>query len=344
MVFDSLFGSFSNDIAIDLGTANTRVYAKGVGVIANEPTIVAFQPNGRQVRKVIAVGSEAKAMRGRTPNGVESVKPMKEGVISDYEMTEQMLKYFIQKGKSKKSFFRPRVIVCVPFGITDVERRAVRESAEAAGARLVHLVEEPVAAAIGAGLPIDEASGCMIVDVGGGTSEVAVLSLSGIVFSRSIRVGGDKIDEAIINHIRRAHNLHIGEHTAELIKKTIGSALATGEDLKMEVRGGDLVEGVPKIVEITEQEIREAISEPLKQIVDIIKLALENTPPELAGDILDRGVVLSGGGSLLRHFDALIHYETGLPVSYAKDPLTAVVVGSGKILDDERLLHEVSIQ
>lgn len=344
MIFDSLFGLFSSDLAIDLGTANTLVYVKGKGIIANEPTVVALQVNGKDSRKIVAVGAEAKSMRGRTPSGIVAIRPMKDGVIADFEVTEEMLRYFIQKAHNRRTLVRPRVIVCVPFGITEVEKRAVRESAESAGAREVYLVEEPMAAAIGAGLPVTEACGSMIVDIGGGTTEVAVISLKGIVYSVSVRVGGDKMDEAIINYVKRAYNMSIGEQTAERVKISIGTALPTGENHRVELRGRDLVEGVPKTIEISEDEVREALSEPVKQIVEAVKQALERTPPELAADIVDRGITLSGGGALLRNLDALIRYETGLPVVLAEDPLTAVVIGSGKILDQLELLKEVTIQ
>ncbi len=344
MIFDAVFGAFSNDLAIDLGTANTLVYVKGRGIVANEPTVVAVQENGRDVRRVVAVGTEAKSMRGRTPKGIKAIRPMKDGVIADFEVTEEMLRHFIQGAHNRRALVRPRVIICVPFGITEVEKRAVRESAESAGAREVFLVEEPMAAAIGAGLPITEANGSMIVDIGGGTTEVAVISLKGIVYSKSIRVGGDKMDEAIINYVKRAYNVAIGEQTAERVKIAVGAALPTGENHRVEIRGRDLVEGVPKTFEICEEEIREALSEPIKQIVEAIKQALEQTPPELAGDVVDRGITLSGGGALLRNLDALVRYETGLPVVLADDPLTAVVLGSGRILDQLESLKDITIQ
>lgn len=344
MIFDALFGAFSNDLAIDLGTANTLVYVKGRGIVSNEPTVVAVQENGRDARRVVAVGSEAKAMQGRTPKGIRAVRPMKDGVIADFEVTEEMLRHFIQRAHNRRSLVRPRVIICVPFGITEVEKRAVRESAESAGAREVFLVEEPMAAAIGAGLPITEAHGSMIVDIGGGTTEVAVISLKGIVYSKSVRVGGDKMDEAIVNYVKRAYNVAIGEQTAERVKIAVGAALPTGENHKVEIRGRDLVEGVPRTFEICEEEVREALSEPIKQVVEAVKQALEQTPPELAGDVVDRGITLSGGGALLRNLDALIRYETGLPVVLADDPLTAVVLGSGRILDQLESLKDITIQ
>lgn len=343
-MLDALLGLFSNDLAIDLGTANTLVYVKGKGIVTNEPSVVAVQQNGRDQRKIVAVGKEAKDMCGRTPTGITAVRPMRDGVIADFEITEEMLRYFIQKVHNRKTLVRPRVIVCVPFGITEVEKRAVRESAESAGAREVYLVEEPMAAAIGAGLPITEPSGSMIVDIGGGTTEVAVISLKGIVYSQSLRVGGDKMDDAIINYIKRSYNLSIGERTAEHIKIAIGAALPTGENHRIEIKGRDLVGGLPKTMEISEEEVREALNEPLKQIVEVIRQALERTPPELAADIMDRGITLAGGGALLRNLDVLLQQETGLPVVLAEDPLTAVVVGSGRILDHLDLLKDVTIQ
>jgi rod shape-determining protein MreB len=343
MMFDAVLGLFSNDLAIDLGTANTLVYVKGRGIVANEPSVVAVQQNGRESRKIVAVGTEAKNMRGRTPAGITAIRPMKDGVIADFEITEEMLRYFIRKAHNRRALVRPRVIVCVPFGITEVEKRAVRESAESAGAREVFLVEEPMAAAIGAGLPVTEPCGSMIVDIGGGTTEVAVISLKGIVYSQSVRVGGDKMDEAIINYIKKAYNLSVGERTAEQIKIAIGAALATGENHVVEIRGRDLVGGLPKTIRISEDEVREALAEPVKQIVETVRQALERTPPELAADIVDRGITLAGGGALLRNLDALLRRETGLPVVLAEDPLTAVVIGSGKILDQLDLLRDVTI-
>ena len=343
-MFDSMFGIFSTDLAIDLGTANTLVYVKGRGIVSNEPSVVAVtKQSGRDGRKVLAVGAEAKNMRGRTPNSVEAVRPMKDGVIADFEITEEMLRYFIQKVHNRKTLVRPRVVICVPFGITEVEKRAVRESAESAGAREVYLVEEPMAAAIGAGLPVTEACGSMIVDIGGGTTEVAVISLKGVVYSQSLRVGGDKMDEAIINYIKRNYNLSIGERTAEQIKIAIGTAVSTGDNHRVEIRGRDLVGGLPRTIEVSEDEVREALLEPLKQIVEVVRQALEQTPPELAGDIMDRGITLAGGGSLLRNLDQLLREQTGLPVVLAEDPLTAVVIGSGKILDQFDQLRDVTL-
>lgn len=297
-MFGSLFGMFSQDLAIDLGTANTLVFVRGKGIVCNEPSVVTVQ-TGRDGRRVVAVGHAAKSMQGRTPTGLQTIRPMKEGVIADFEVTEQMLRYFIKRAHGRSSFVRPRVVVCVPFGITEVEKRAVRESAESAGARAVYLIEEPMAAAIGAGLPISEACGSMIVDIGGGTTEVAIISLRGIVYSKSIRVGGDKFDEAIVNHIKRAYNLYIGDQTAEKIKIGIGSAMPTGQNHVIEIRGRDLVTGLPQVIEISEDEIRQALSEPLKQILEAVRAALERIPPELSSDIVDRGITLSGGGALL---------------------------------------------
>src|SRR3989441_687479 len=344
-VFDSLLGLFSNDLAIDLGTANTLIYVKNEGIVCNEPSVVAVQQrNERGGKKVLAVGAEAKKMLGRTPGSIVAIRPLKDGVIADFEITEQMLRYFIQKVHNRRTLVRPRIIIGVPFGITEVEKRAVRESAESAGAREVYLIEEPMAAAIGAGLPITEPTGNMIVDIGGGTTEVAVISLSGIVFSRSIRVGGDKMDEAIAQYIKRKYNLLVGERTAELIKITIGSAFPGSEIQTMEIKGRDLVAGVPKTVDISDEEIRDSLLEPINQIVEAVRIALERTPPELASDIVDKGIVLAGGGALLRNLDTLLREETGLPIMLADDPLTAVVMGAGKVLDELSLLKDVTIQ
>ena len=342
-MFNTVAGFFSTDLAIDLGTANTLVYVKGRGIVCNEPSVVAVRTGSKKDRKVVAVGHEAKSMRGRTPEGVKAVRPLKEGVIADYELTEDMLRYFIVQAHNRRALVRPRVLVCIPYGITEVEKRAVRESAESAGAREVFLIEEPMAAAVGVGLPVTEACGSMIVDIGGGTTEVAVISLNGIVFSRSIRVGGDKLDESISNYIRRTYNISVGSQTAEQIKIAIGSAMPTGENHLIEVRGRDLLSGMPQIVEISENEVLEALSEPLKQIVETVKTALECTPPELSSDIVDRGLTLSGGGALLKNFDSLLRLETGLPVVLAEDPLTAVAVGSGKILGRLDVLKDVAV-
>jgi len=346
MFFDWLYGMFSNDLAIDLGTANTLIYVKGKGIVSCEPSVVAVQKDGRGGGRVLAVGKAAKEMLGRTPGSIVAIRPMKDGVIADFEITEAMLRYFIAKAHNRKTLIHPRMIICVPFGITEVEKRAVRESAESAGAREVYLIEEPMAAAIGSGLPITEPSGNMIVDIGGGTSEVAVISLAGIVYSKSAKVGGDKMDEAIIQHMKRKYNLLIGERTAELIKCTIGNAFPTPPDevMTMEVKGRDLVHGVPKTVTINSDEVREAMQEPIMQIVDAVRDALESTPPELSADIVDKGIVLAGGGSLLRNFDVLLREETGLPVMLCDDPISAVVLGSGKALDEIELLKTVTIQ
>jgi rod shape-determining protein MreB len=342
MILDSLFGIFSNDLAIDLGTANTLIYVKGQGVVCNEPSVVAVQNDGvGGRRRVVAVGAEAKSMLGRTPESITAIRPMKDGVIADFEITEEMLRRLIRKVHNRRALVRPRIIICVPHGITEVEKRAVRESAESAGAREVYLIEEPMAAAIGAGLPITEACGSMILDIGGGTAEIAVISLKGIVYSRSVRVGGDKMDEAISNYVKRRHNMLVGERTAEQIKIAVGSALPTGENLTVEVRGRDLVQGVPKSAVITEEEIRDALIEPVNQIVEVVRIALEKTPPELSSDIVDRGITLTGGGALLRNLDRLISRETGLPVVLVDDPISAVVVGSGAVLDQLDQLKDV---
>jgi rod shape-determining protein MreB len=342
-VFDWVYGLFSQDLAIDLGTANTLVYIKGKGIVASEPSVVAVQKDSRGVRRVLAVGREAKEMLGRTPGNIVAIRPMKDGVIADFEITEAMLRYFITKAHNRKTLVKPRMIVAVPFGITEVEKRAVKESAENAGAREVYLIEEPMAAAIGAGLPITEPSGNMIVDIGGGTTEVAVISLSGIVYSKSVRVGGDKMDEAIIQHMKRKYNLLVGERMAEHIKCTIGSAFPRPERLVMEVKGRDLVAGLPRTLEVCDDEIREALSEPIGAIVEAVRIALERTPPELSADIVDKGIVLAGGGALLRGLDDLLREETGLPVMVAEEALSCVVLGSGKALDELSLLREVAV-
>ncbi|MDE0355666.1 MAG: rod shape-determining protein [Acidobacteriota bacterium] len=340
---DRIYGLVSNDLAIDLGTANTLIYIKSEGVVCNEPSVVAVQKNGRGEKRILSVGTAAKKMLGRTPGSIVAIRPLRDGVIADFETTEAMLNYFIKLVHHRRSLVRPRVIVGVPFGITEVEKRAVRESAESAGAREVYLIEQPMAAAIGSGLPITEPTGNMIVDIGGGTTEVAVISLAGIVYSKSIRVGGDKQDEAIVQFIKRRHNLMIGERTAELIKITIGSAYPGEEIRTMEIKGRDLVAGVPKTVLISDEEIRDCLLEPINQILDAVRVSLERTPPELASDIVDRGIVLAGGGSLLRNLDSLISEETGLPVTLAGDPLTSVVMGAGKVLDEIDLLKDVTI-
>jgi rod shape-determining protein MreB len=340
MVFNAILGMFSNDLAIDLGTANTLVYLKGKGIVMDEPSVVAVNKDSN---KVLAVGREAKSMLGRTPGSIVAIRPMRDGVIANFEVTEAMLRYFIHKVHNRKALVRPRIIISVPSGITQVEKRAVRDSAQSAGAREVYLVEEPMAAAIGAGLPIQEPSGNMIVDIGGGTTEVAVISLSGIVYSKSIRVGGDEMDEAIVHYVKRKYNLLIGERTAELIKTQIGSAFPMEEKQTYEAKGRDLVAGIPKTLTISDEEVREAILEPVTTIIDTIKIALERTPPELAADIVDRGIVLAGGGSLLKGLDVLIREETELPIAIAEDPLTAVVRGTGKVLDELDLLKQIQI-
>jgi rod shape-determining protein MreB len=330
-MFSYLMGLFSNDVAIDLGTANTLVYVQGKGIVLNEPSVVAVE---KATGKVIAVGHAAKAMLGRTPDKIDAVRPLRDGVIADFEKTEDLLSSFIQRVQRRKFLVRPRVIICVPSGITEVEKRAVRDSAEHAGAREVFLVAEPIAAAIGVGLPVSRPSGNMIIDIGGGTTEIAVIALDGIVCDTSIRVGGDEMDEAILQHIKKTYNLLVGELTAENIKKTIGSAAPLPEELEMEIKGRDLVAGIPKVLRISSVEVREALRETVMQIVDALKLALERTPPELAADIVDRGIVMTGGGSLLRELETLLKEETNLPINTVDDPLSCVVLGTGKILDD----------
>ncbi|MBI4765893.1 MAG: rod shape-determining protein [Deltaproteobacteria bacterium] len=343
MFLDSILGVFSNDLAIDLGTANTLVYVKGKGIVLSEPSVVAVRKDAKGYNRVLAVGKEAKLMLGRTPGNIVAIRPMKEGVIADFEVTEAMLRHFIRKVHNRRTLIRPRIIICVPSGITQVEKRAVRESAESAGAREVYLIEEPMAAAIGAGLPITEPTSNMVVDIGGGTTEVAVISLAGIVISKSVRVGGDKIDESILQYVKRKYNLLIGERTAEVIKTTIGTAYPQDEPESIEVKGRDLVSGVPKTLTIDSEEVRLAISEQIDTIIDAVKVTLEQTPPELAADIVDRGIFLTGGGALLKGIDVLLREETGLPITIADDPLSAVVLGSGKTLESLDLLKEVSI-
>jgi len=342
MFLDPILGWFSNDLAIDLGTANTLVYVKGKGIVLSEPSVVAVRKNARDRSRVLAVGREAKMMLGRTPGNIVAIRPMKDGVIADFEITEAMLRHFIRKVHNRRSLIRPRIIICVPSGITPVEKRAVRESAESAGAREVYLIEEPMAAAIGAGLPITEPICNMVVDIGGGTTEVAVISLAGIVYSKSMRMGGDKMDEAILQYIKRTYNLLIGERTSEIIKTTIGNAYP-GEMETMDVKGRDLVTGIPKIININSDEVRQAIQEQIDTIVATVKTALEQTPPELAADIVDRGIYLTGGGALLKNLDILLHQETGLPIKITEDPLSTVVLGSGKALDNLDILKEVMV-
>ena len=345
LVLDSLLGVLSDDLAVDLGTANTLVYVKGKGIVLSEPSVVAVRTDTRSRNRVLAVGAEAKNMLGRTPGNIVAIRPMQDGVIADFEVTEAMLRHFIQKAHRRSKFVRPRVIIAVPSGITQVEKRAVKESAESAGAREVYLIEESMAAAIGAGLPITEPICNMVVDIGGGTTEVAVISLAGIVYSRSIRVAGNKLDAAIMQYIKRNYNLLIGERTAETIKTSIGNAYPDPEDLEtIEVKGRDLVSGIPKILAIDSEEIRGAISEQIDAILETIKIVLEQAPPELAADIVDRGMVLTGGGALLKNLDKLLREETGLPITVTEDPLSTVVIGSGKVLETIEILKAVKIE
>jgi rod shape-determining protein MreB len=341
MWLDRVFGFFSSDIGIDLGTANTLVYVKGQGVVLCEPSVVAID---RTSHAVLAVGEEAKRMLGRTPGNITAIRPMKDGVIADFDITEAMLRYFIRKVHRRSNLISPRVVIAVPSGITEVEKRAVKDSAERAGGRNpVYLVEEPIAAAIGVGLPIQEPAGNMIIDIGGGTTEIAVISLSGIVFSKSIRIGGDEFDEAIITHLKKTYNLMIGERTAEEIKIRVGSAYPLEEETTLDVKGRDILAGLPKTVTITSEEIREALSEPLAQILEASRIALERTPPELSADLIDRGLTLAGGGALLRGLDKLIAEETGLPVHIADDPLTAIALGTGRYLNEFHLLKRLAV-
>ncbi len=335
---------FSADMAIDLGTANTLVAVRGQGIVLNEPSVVAIA-EVKDRRRVVAVGNEAKLMLGRTPGGIQAIRPLREGVIADFEVAEEMIKYFIRKVHNRRSFASPQVIVCVPSGSTAVERRAIQESAESAGARRVFLIEEPMAAAIGAGLPVTEPTGSMVVDIGGGTTEVAVLSLGGIVYARSARVGGDTMDEAIIHYIRRNHHLLIGESTSERVKKEIGAACApdNGDGLTMEIKGRDLTQGIPKELTISERQVAEALGDPVNAIVDAVKDALEDTAPELAADIIEKGIVLTGGGGQLRNLDSVLRRETGLPVVLADDPLSCVVLGTGRCLEEMSTLKNLLI-
>jgi rod shape-determining protein MreB len=339
MNFRSIFSYFSKDLAIDLGTANTLVYVKSRGVVVNEPSIVAINT---VTNKVEAVGHEAKDMLGRTPGNIVAIKPMKDGVIANFDVTEEMLKYFIKKAHNRNYLISPRIIICIPSGITQVERRAVRESALRAKASEVFLVEEALAAAVGAGLPITEPSGNMLIDIGGGTTDIAVISLSGMVYSRAIRVAGNEMDESIIQYIKRKHNLLIGERSAERVKIEIGSAAPLEEPLTMDVRGRDLIEGIPKTITLTDEEVREALSDSILAIVNAVRVALERTPPELSADIMEKGIVLTGGGALLKNLDLRIKSETGLPVFLAEDPLSSVVIGTGKMLDDIDMLRRLN--
>jgi rod shape-determining protein MreB len=338
--FNYVAGLFSNDMGIDLGTASTLVYVKGEGIVLCEPSVVAIE---KGTSHVLAVGEEAKRMLGRTPGNIVAIRPMKDGVIADFEITEAMLRYFIKKVHHRRVLVRPRIIIAIPSGITEVEKRAVKDSAERAGAREVFLIEEPIAAAIGVGLPIEEPLGNMVIDIGGGTTEIAVISLAGVVFSKSIRIAGDEMDQAIIEYLRKTYNLMIGERTAENIKMQIGSAYPLEEELSLEVRGRDLVAGLPKTVSITSEEVREALQEPLRAILEITKISLERTPPELSSDLIEHGIVMAGGGSLLRGIDKLISEETSLPVHIAENPLAAVVAGTGKVLNEIRYLKKVTV-
>ncbi|MGH7264000.1 MAG: rod shape-determining protein [Candidatus Rokuibacteriota bacterium] len=341
MLFNVVAGFFSNDMAVDLGTANTLVYVKGEGIVLNEPSIVAIH---QADNTVLAVGKEAKAMLGRTPGNIVAIRPLKDGVIADFDVTEKMLGYFIRRVHKRRALVRPRIVIGVPSGITQVEKRAVRDSAMQAGAREVYLIEEPMAAAIGAGMPITEPGGNMIVDIGGGTTEVAVISLSGIVYSRSVRIAGDEMDEAIVQYIRKNYNLLVGERRAEEIKIRLGSAYPMGGERRtVEVKGRDLIDGIPKTIVIGDDEIREALREPIMTIVDAVRTALERTPPELAADIVDKGIVLTGGGALLKGLDLLLRQETNLPITVADDPLSCVALGTGKVLDELDLLKKVAI-
>jgi len=343
MFLDPIFGLFSNDLAIDLGTANTLVYVKGRGVVLNEPSVVALRKGAQRGNRILAVGKEAKTMLGRTPEGIVATRPMKDGVIADFDITETMLRYFIRKVHNRRSLVRSRIVISVPSGITEVEKRAVRESAESAGARDVFLIKEPMAAAIGADLPITEPTSNMVVDIGAGTTEVAVISLAGMVYSRSVRVAGDKMDEAIVQHIKRKYNLLIGLQTAELIKVNVGNAYPSDEPECIDVKGRDLVTGRPKILTIDSEEVRKAISEQVETIIETVRIALEQTPPELSADVVDKGIVLTGGGALLKNLDVLLREETRLPITITDDPLTAVAIGAGKVLDNLSILKEITV-
>jgi len=340
-LFNYFWNLFSNDLAIDLGTANTLVNIRGEGIVLREPSVVALNS---QTNEVQAVGMEAKQMLGRAPGSIVAIRPMKDGVIAHFEVTEKMIRHFIQKAhNNRKTLVRPRVVIAVPSGITQVEKRAVRDSAESAGAREVFLIDEPMAAAIGVGLPVQEPTGNMIIDIGGGTTEVAIISMSGIVYSKSIRIAGDEMDESIVNYIKRKYNLLIGERTAEEVKIQIGSAYPMEKPMTMEVKGRDLVAGIPKTLEISDEEIREALTETFGTIVEAVKIALERTPPELAADIVDKGVVVAGGGSLIKGLDTLLREATGLPITLADDPLSAVALGAGIVLEDTKLLKKIAL-
>lgn len=341
MSFSRLYNMFSNDLSVDLGTANTLIYVKGKGVVMSEPSVVAMN---RDTKEILAIGQEAKNMLGRTPANIIAVRPMKDGVIADYDTTEKMLRHFILKVHNRRTLVRPRIVVCIPSGVTQVEKRAVKDSAIQAGAREVFLMEEPMAAAIGAGLPIQDPSGNMVVDIGGGTTEVAIISLSGVVYSNSVRVGGDEMDDNIVNYIKRQYNLLIGTATAEDLKIKLGSAFPLEQEGHTEIKGRDIVTGIPKTIEISHAEVREALKEAIYKIVEAVRIALEKTPPELSADIVDRGIVLTGGGALLKNLDKRLSHETGLPIIVSDDPLKAVALGAGKVLDDLDLLRKVAVE
>ena len=341
MILDSIIGLFSQDIAIDLGTANTVVLVRGHGIVINEPSIVAVQNNKYGRSKVLAVGKEAKEMMGKTPDGIDAIRPMRNGVIADFDMTERMIRYFIEKTHNRKKFIRPRIVVCVPYGLTGVERKAVKESAASAGAREVYLIEEPMAAAIGAGLPIKDPQGSLVIDIGGGTTEIGVVSLGGLVISKSIRVAGDKMDEAIVDYVRKKYNLLIGERTGEEIKLKIGCAYPLEQALTMQVKGRDQVSGLLNTIELTSEDIRDAIKEPLRDIVDVLKSVLEVMPPDLSGDIVENGVVLTGGGALIRGLDKYLSEIVKLPVYVADEPLLSVAKGTGKVLEEDAFLSQL---
>lgn len=343
-ITDAFLGMFSNDLAIDLGTANTCVYVKGQGIVLREPSVVAVKTDSRGNKTILAVGDDAKRMLGRTPKHIEAIRPMKDGVIADFEVTEAMLRHFISKAHNSRRMVRPRIIVCVPTGITEVEKRAVKESAQSAGAREVYLIQEPMAAAIGADLPIQEPISNVIVDIGGGTTEVAIISLSGIVFSRSVRVGGDKMDEAILSYVKRQYNMLIGESSAEEIKMKIASAFPLDPEQQIEVKGKELVTGIPQTIIITSEEVRRAIAEQVETIVQAVRISLEQTPAALSADIVDRGIFLTGGGAMLKGLDQLLREQTSLPITIVEDPLSTVVLGTGKTLDNFQLLKEVCFE